>query len=85
MRGGIEPGDVHLVAGLLKQHMYGRVSDPEMAPYHPRVRRGIDHEPQPNLKSASGVGVHALQGRIHPGEAHFRPRVVGVVDVRRGF
>ena len=43
--------------GLLELHIYGRVYDPERAPYHSWVRRGIDHEPRPKLKSTSGVGV----------------------------
>lgn len=68
------------VSGLLGLHMYGRISDSEMEPYHPWVWRDLDHEPQPNRKTASGVGAGSTRGG-----ARFHPGVVGVVDVREDF
>lgn len=49
-----------MAAGLLELNMYGRTYDPDMGPYHPRIRQDVDHEPQSNLKSASGVGISKL-------------------------
>lgn len=62
MRGGIDAGGVRctVVLGLLEVYRYVRDHDPEMGPYHPRIRWEIDHEPQPNLKSDSRASVITL-------------------------
>ena len=43
------------------------------------------HESQPTVFSQWGWGFHILQGGVDPGDARFRPRVVGVVDTVEGF
>ena len=45
-------------------YMYEINYFPGMGPYHARVRRGIDHEPQANLKSASWNGAHTPCGAV---------------------
>lgn len=47
--------------------MRGRIYDPQFVPYHPRVWRGIDHEPRPNLRSSQwGWILHILLTRGIP-------------------
>ena len=55
--------------------MYGRIHDPEVVPHHPRVRRGVDR----------GCDFHTFLGAIRPGDVHFCPQVVGVLDVGKDF
>ena len=51
--------------------------------YHPRVRRGIDYEPQPNGKAASEVGAFTPCGAVSTrGGVRFHPQVIGDTDGR---
>ena len=43
------------------------------------------HEPQPISNHPMGLGFHTLRGGIDPEDPRFRPRVVGVVETRKGF
>ena len=43
------------------------------------------HEPQPISNQSVRWGLYAARGGIDPGDLRFRPRVVGVVDVRKDF
>ena len=52
-----------LVPRSLKLYLYGRIHDPGMGFYHPRVRRDIGHEPQSNLKISRGGGFPHVAGR----------------------
>ena len=84
MRGGIDPGKIRLVSGLLELYIYGRIFDPGMGHYHPRVRRHHDvlsrgatlaarwlHESQPTINQPMGVGFPHLAGRYRPGGCLF--------------
>lgn len=82
------------IRGLLELQMYGRMYNPVIARYHPRVRRNLAgsrgeilasrwlHEPQPNQQSDGGVRFfHTLRSDIDRGDVCFRSRVVRVVAV----
>ena len=56
--------------------MYRKISHPGMGPCPPRVALAI---------RTSDWGFHTVQGVIDPGGHRFRPRFVGVVDMRKGF
>ena len=45
------------------------------------------HEPQPirNSNPPAGLGFSLLRGGIDPGDLHFRPRAVGVVEIWKDF
>ena len=43
------------------------------------------YESRLGFSSQWGWGFHTVRGGIDPGDHHFRPRVVGVVDVWRDF
>lgn len=59
------------------------LSDSEIGTIHPRVRWDIEHTDPSHPKSVGqwSWGFRTLQSVIDPGDARFRPRVVGVVDV----
>ena len=52
--------------------MFGRIYDPGMAPYPPRVALALQ---------APGWGFHAVRGVIDPVDHRFRPQFVGDLDV----
>ena len=68
-----------LVPGLLEVQRYGRISDPGMRPYPPRVRRDLDvgpgetlaarwlHEPQSINNQPRRLGFPHRAGRYRPG------------------
>ena len=43
------------------------------------------HEPQPISKHPVGLGLHTLQGGIDPGDLHFLPRGVEVLEIWNDF
>ena len=43
------------------------------------------HEPQPISNHPVGLGFHTLRDGIDPGDLRFRPRVVGFVEIWKGF
>ena len=60
----------------------GRVSDPEVGSYPPRVRR-LALRTSANLRSINhwGWGFHTVRDSINAGDHRFRPRVLGFVGV----
>ena len=56
--------------------MYGRVFDPGIGTYLPRVALAL---------RTPGWGFHTVRGGIDPGNHRFCPRFVGVVDVSKDF
>ena len=65
-------------------YMCGRIDDPGMEPYPPRVT--LASRTRANPRSARGVGVfHTMRGGIDPGDHRFRPRFDGVVHVWKDF
>ena len=42
-------------------------------------------EPQPISNHPAGLGFHTLRGGIDPRDLRYRPRIVGVVEIRRDF
>lgn len=70
--------------GLSELYIYGKISDPEVVPYHPRVRRGIDYEPPPHLNSVSEA-FHTLRGGIHAGGCRISPGFFEVVTIWRNL
>ena len=60
------------VPGLSELEMYGRIYDPGMGCYPPRVAMAL---------RTSGCGFHAVRGGIDPGDHRFRPQFVGFVYI----
>ena len=50
VRGGIDPGDHCFVPGLLGLYMYGRIYDPGLVSYPPRMSRDLDIVPRGNTR-----------------------------------
>ena len=112
-------GTTVFVLVVLQLEMHGRISDPRMGPYPPRValaprtqpisnqlvslgfphRAGQytgDHRfrprvalwlhgPQPISNQQWSWGFHTMRSGINPRDHRFRPRCVGVADVRKDF
>ena len=64
--------------------MCGRIYDPGMRPYPPRVRR-TSTNPSQSAIGQCGWDIHTVRGGIDPGDHHFRPRFVGIVEVWQDF
>ena len=60
--------------------MCGRIYDPGMRPYPPRVRRKSTN-PSQSAIDQWGWGRHTVRGGIDPRDQLFVPGVLGVVDV----
>ena len=97
-RDGTDPGDLRFRLRVVAVVEIWRDFSSGDKPYPPRcggtstLPRGATlaarwlHEPQPISNQPEwGWGFHTLRGGIDPGDLHFRPRVVGVVDVRMDF
>ena len=63
--------------------MHGGNSDPGMGSYRPRLALAFFSIPSQSAIGQWGWGFHAVRGGFHPAGHRFRPRVVGVVDVRK--
>ena len=96
-RGGIHPGGFVFVPGLLELYRYGRIfsgDETQSPPGAAGPRRWLEGQPPTRAGSMSpsqsatsqrGCGLHTLWGGIDPGDLYIRPRVVGVVEIRRDF
>ena len=65
--------------------MYGRISDPGMTSYPPRVVLGLRTRGWGLSRGSGGWGFHTVRGVIDPWDRRFRPRFVAVVDVWKIF
>ena len=65
--------------------MYGRISDPGMGVYRPRVVLALFSSPRQSAIGRRGWGFRTVRGGFDPGDHGFHPRVVGDVDVWRDF
>ena len=63
--------------------MYGRIGDPEMTSYPPRVALGLRRAGWGLARSQWGWGFHTVLFGIDPGDHRFCPRFAGVVHVWR--
>ena len=70
MRGSIDPGEHRFRPRLIGLQMHGRIPDPGMAPYPPRVALAL---------RTLGWGFNTVRSGIDPGDYGFRPQFVGVI------
>ena len=70
---------------LSELQRFGRISDLGMRPYPPRVELVLFSSPSQSVIARWGWGFHAVQGSVDPGNHHFRPHVVGVVELWKHF
>ena len=82
LRGGIDPGD-HLlfVPGSSKLYMYGRISDPGMILYPPRMAL----PPRTPANQPVGLEFPHRAGRYRPRGPPLRPLCAGVADAWKAF
>ena len=65
--------------------MHGRISEPTMGPYPPRVALALCTGANQPAISQRGQGLHAARGGVDPGEHRFRSQGVGIVEIRRDY
>ena len=98
LRGGIDPGDLRFrprVVGVVEMWKdfqyedetlsYPGVAGPRRCPERQLSPRAGAMSLSQSATSQLGWGFHTLRGGINPGDLRFRPRVVGVVDIWKGF
>ena len=77
VRDGIDPGDYRFLLWFIGVvYIYGRISDPGMGSYIPRVALPL---------RTPGWSLHTVRGGIDPGGHRCRPRIIGTVDVQEDF
>ena len=85
LRGGIDPGDLHVrlrvvgVVNVWKDYNAG------MRTYPHRGALTLMYDPQPISDRPVGLGFPHRAGRFRPGGSPFSPQVVGVVKVLKDF